>query len=153
MIAIIMIIVIIVIFFPFFPDNFFLSGGSIHVRDMHTRESFLHILADYTHLYLSADACRIFYAMCLKVDMDYTDLNGDTALHKVVRVRGAWRPIVALMRFQIYLHSHSFVIFASMQLINYLSAGKDIEYINLDVLDNFISIRRLKPGHHYCQID
>ncbi|GFS26785.1 ankyrin-1-like [Elysia marginata] len=78
--------------------NYCVSGGILYVRDMHTKESFLHILADYTHLYLSATSCRIFYALCIKLDMDYTDINGDTALHKVVRVPGAWRPIVALMR-------------------------------------------------------
>lgn len=70
----------------------------MQLRDMHTRESFLHVLADYTHLFLSANGCRVFYSLCIKTDMDQTDLNGDTALHKVVRVPGAWRPIVALMR-------------------------------------------------------
>ncbi|RUS86119.1 hypothetical protein EGW08_006139 [Elysia chlorotica] len=78
--------------------SYCMSGGTLFVRDMHTKESFLHILADYAHLYVSANACRILYSLCLKMDTDETDTNGDTALHKFVRVPGAWRPIVALMR-------------------------------------------------------
>ncbi|GFN88632.1 ankyrin-1-like [Plakobranchus ocellatus] len=81
-----------------FLYNYCMSGGSLNIRDGHTKESFLHILADYTHLYLSASATRIFYILCVKIDMDYVDVNGDTALHKVVRVPGSWRAIVALMR-------------------------------------------------------
>jgi hypothetical protein len=78
--------------------NYYLGGGNMMCRDSHTGETFLHVLTDYTHLYLSANCTRIVYMLSTKIDLDVPDHNGDTVLHKAVRVTGAWRFIVALMR-------------------------------------------------------
>ncbi|XP_005110915.1 uncharacterized protein LOC101854055 [Aplysia californica] len=78
--------------------DYFSAGGNLNARDSKTGETFLHMLCNYTHLYLTANGTRIMYLLCTKLDPDVTDLRGDTALHKVVRVPGAWRCIVALLR-------------------------------------------------------
>ncbi|CAG5117737.1 unnamed protein product [Candidula unifasciata] len=78
--------------------NYYLGGGSMSCRDSRTGETFLHVLTDYVHLYLSANCTRIVYMLSTKIDLDVPDHNGDTVLHKTVRVTGAWRFIVALMR-------------------------------------------------------
>ncbi|KAH9512962.1 hypothetical protein Btru_037155 [Bulinus truncatus] len=79
--------------------KYFLSGGiDLNARDSKTGETFLHVLTDYTHLYLTPSGTRIMYMLSTKLDLEVPDENGDTVLHKVVRVPGAWRCIVALMR-------------------------------------------------------
>uniref|UniRef100_A0A2C9KRZ7 Uncharacterized protein n=2 Tax=Biomphalaria glabrata TaxID=6526 RepID=A0A2C9KRZ7_BIOGL len=76
----------------------FFAGLDLNSRDSKTGETFLHVLTDYTHLYLTANGTRIVYMLSTKLDIEVPDENGDTVLHKVVRIPGSWRCIVALMR-------------------------------------------------------
>ncbi|CAL1533057.1 unnamed protein product [Lymnaea stagnalis] len=78
--------------------KYYIAGIDLNARDSKTGETFLHVLTDYTHLYLTANGTRIMYMLSTKLDIEVPDENGDTVLHKVVRVPGAWRCIVALMR-------------------------------------------------------
>ncbi|KAJ8304772.1 hypothetical protein KUTeg_018355 [Tegillarca granosa] len=79
--------------------DFCISGKNVNMQDVSTKETYMHLLAENISRFTEPDGVTVIYIMaCKGIDMDIQDLNGDTFLHRVVRVPGTYRVIVAALR-------------------------------------------------------
>ncbi|CAG5118766.1 unnamed protein product, partial [Candidula unifasciata] len=75
------------------------SGKNPNLRDPQTGGNILHHIAIHCHKFIDPEMLTVVYMLaCANVEVDAQDHNGDTALHHVVRQRGAYRLLVALIR-------------------------------------------------------
>ena len=79
--------------------NHISSGKDVNVKDSDTGETYLHCLCDRIERFIDQNGVTIIYIMaCKGVDLDIQDNLGETFLHKIVRVPGAYRALVAAIR-------------------------------------------------------
>ncbi|KAL5005264.1 hypothetical protein ScPMuIL_018720 [Solemya velum] len=76
------------------------SGKNVNLRDEMTGGTLLHLMVEHGERFCSARTVPLIYMLaCKDVDVDTQDDAGETGLHKVMRKRGCYRILVALMRF------------------------------------------------------
>lgn len=74
-------------------------GKDVNARDSETGETYLHSLCDVTEHLMDENGVSIIYILgCNGLDLDIQDFNGETFLHKVVLIPGAYRALVAAIR-------------------------------------------------------
>ncbi|GFN80509.1 hypothetical protein PoB_000701500 [Plakobranchus ocellatus] len=79
--------------------DFIRSGKDRNFRDPDTGGNLLHHIVSHSEKFLDPETVSIVYALCTKdIEVDAQDLNKETALHCVVRQRGAYRIMIALIR-------------------------------------------------------
>ena len=75
------------------------AGKDPNLRDAETGGNLLHHMIDHADRFLDPEMCSLFYMLaCRDVDVDAQDHGGNTPLHRVVRHRGAFRILIALVR-------------------------------------------------------
>ncbi|XP_071118626.1 uncharacterized protein [Haliotis cracherodii] len=75
------------------------SGKSPNTRDSETGGGLLHHIVSHAERFTDPDVCVVLYMLaCKDVDVDLQDNVGETALHKVVRKKGAFRIMQMLLR-------------------------------------------------------
>ncbi|XP_041367616.1 uncharacterized protein LOC121382159 isoform X2 [Gigantopelta aegis] len=75
------------------------SGKNPNTRDAATGESLLHHIVRHADRFSQPDMVLVIYMLaCKDVDVDAIDNMGETGLHKVVRQKGGYRILIALMR-------------------------------------------------------
>ena len=78
------------------------QGRDVRIRDS-SGSTFLHLAAKYADKFHHSRALSAIYALCLAgVDINAQDINGDTALHVLVRQQRVWKIVIALLRYRKY---------------------------------------------------
>lgn len=78
------------------------SGKDVNMKDEETGGTLLHLLVDYGERFCEPDTIQAIYMMvCKDIEIDAQDIKGDTALHKVMRKKGTYRIMMAIIRFVI----------------------------------------------------
>lgn len=76
------------------------SGKDVNMKDEETGGTLLHLLVDYGERFCEPDTIQAIYMMvCKDIEIDAQDEKGDTALHKVMRKKGTYRIMMAIIRF------------------------------------------------------
>ncbi|XP_063433311.1 uncharacterized protein LOC134715207 [Mytilus trossulus] len=79
--------------------NHISSGKDVNIKDSDTGETYLHCLCDQMERFMDENGVSIIYILaCKGVDLDIQDNLGETFLHKIVRMPGAYRALVAAVR-------------------------------------------------------
>lgn len=79
--------------------NYVRGGGDMNVCDGVTGETFMHHVINHVHKFMDPKTVSLLYLVaCKPIDLNAQDSDGNTALHKVVRKKGAYRAMVALIR-------------------------------------------------------
>ncbi|XP_071118452.1 putative ankyrin repeat protein RF_0381 [Haliotis cracherodii] len=79
--------------------NYVRGGGDMNVCDGVTGETFMHHVINHVHKFMDPKTVSLLYLLaCKPIDLNAQDSDGNTALHKVVRKKGAYRAMVALIR-------------------------------------------------------
>lgn len=87
--------------------DFCISGKNVNMQDVQTKETYMHLLAENISRFTEPDGVTVIYIMaCKGIDLDIQDNNGDTFLHRVVRIPGTYRVIVAAIR---YVYTYTFL--------------------------------------------
>lgn len=74
-------------------------GKDINVRDSGTGETYLHCLCDVREYLLDENGVSIVYLLgCSGLDLDIKCSKGEAFLHKIVRIPGSYRALVAAVR-------------------------------------------------------
>ena len=75
------------------------SGKDVNMKDEETGGTLLHLLVDYGERFCEPDTIQAIYMMvCKDIEIDAQDEKGDTALHKVMRKKGTYRIMMAIIR-------------------------------------------------------
>ena len=75
------------------------SGKDVNLRDEETGGTLLHLLVEYGERFCEPDTIQAIYMMvCKDIDIDAQDDKGETALHKVMRKKGTYRIMMAIIR-------------------------------------------------------
>lgn len=75
------------------------SGKDVNMKDEETGGTLLHLLVDYGERFCEPDTIQAIYMMvCKDIEIDAQDIKGDTALHKVMRKKGTYRIMMAIIR-------------------------------------------------------
>ncbi|XP_060065525.1 uncharacterized protein LOC132545870 [Ylistrum balloti] len=75
------------------------SGKNINLRDEDTGETYLHLLADNVDRFRSPQGTCIIYIMASKgIDLDLLDNEGNSFLHRIMRMPYTYRAVVAMIR-------------------------------------------------------
>lgn len=81
------------------------SGKDVNIRDEESGGTLLHLLVDYGERFCEPDTIQAIYMMvCKDIDIDARDTDGETALHKVMRKKGTYRIMMAIIRFVVWFH-------------------------------------------------
>ncbi|KAL3866693.1 hypothetical protein ACJMK2_043974 [Sinanodonta woodiana] len=76
----------------------------INIRDEENGGTILHALVENDDKFRSAVAIQVIYLVASSgLDLNVKDKEGNTCLHYVVRKKGAYRFMVALLRYRIVL--------------------------------------------------
>lgn len=76
------------------------SGKDVNMKDEETGGTLLHLLVEYGERFCEPDTIQAIYMMvCKDIEIDAQDTKGDTALHKVMRKKGTYRIMMAIVRF------------------------------------------------------
>lgn len=76
------------------------SGKDVNLRDEETSGTLLHLLVEYGERFCEPDTIQAIYMMvCKDIEIDALDNKGETALHKVMRKKGTYRIMMAIIRF------------------------------------------------------
>ncbi|ESO94574.1 hypothetical protein LOTGIDRAFT_232377 [Lottia gigantea] len=80
-------------------QEYLLSGKSPNLKDPETGGTLLHHIVNHSERFRDPETLTIVYMLaCKDVEIDAQDNYGDTPLHKVVRVNGAHKLLIAFMR-------------------------------------------------------
>jgi len=75
------------------------TGKDVNLKDETTGETLLHLLISYGERFSSPQTIQAIYMLvCKDIDIDAQDDKGETGLHKVMRKKGAYRIMMALVR-------------------------------------------------------
>ncbi|KAK6180377.1 hypothetical protein SNE40_012545 [Patella caerulea] len=75
------------------------SGKSPNIRDPETGGNLLHHIVDNADRFMDPETLTLVYMLaCKDVEIDAQDNDGNTSLHKTVKVKGAHRLLIALIR-------------------------------------------------------
>lgn len=75
------------------------SGKDVNMMDETSGETLLHLLVRHGERFCSPETIPpIYMLVCKDVDIDAQDNDGQTALHLVMRKKGAYRIMMALVR-------------------------------------------------------
>lgn len=75
------------------------SGKDVNLRDEETSGTLLHLLVEYGERFCEPDTIQAIYMMvCKDIEIDALDNKGETALHKVMRKKGTYRIMMAIIR-------------------------------------------------------
>lgn len=75
------------------------SGKDVNMKDEETGGTLLHLLVEYGERFCEPDTIQAIYMMvCKDVEIDAQDIKGETALHKVMRKKGTYRIMMAIVR-------------------------------------------------------
>jgi hypothetical protein len=79
--------------------DFLKSGKDVNCKDEVTGGNLLHLIVEYGDRFCSPQTVSVVYMLaCKDIDIDAQDNMGETGLHKVMRVTGAYRILLALLR-------------------------------------------------------
>lgn len=75
------------------------SGKDVNLKDETTGESLLHLLVRHGERFCTPETIQAIYMLvCKDVDIDAQDHAGETALHIVMRKKGTYRIMMAIVR-------------------------------------------------------
>ncbi|XP_062571871.1 uncharacterized protein LOC134233834 [Saccostrea cucullata] len=75
------------------------TGKDVNLRDEETGGNLLHLLVNHGENFADPETVQAIYMLvCKDIDIDATDNTGETGLHKVMRKKGTYRIMMALIR-------------------------------------------------------
>lgn len=75
------------------------SGKDPNVRDEVSGGTLLHLIVEHGDKFITGQTVSgVYMLVCKDIDIDAQDNLGETGLHKAMRIKGAYRIILALMR-------------------------------------------------------
>lgn len=75
------------------------SGKDVNIKDEVSGGTLLHLLVENGERFCSPETVQAVYMLvCKDIEIDAQDTSGDTGLHKVMRKKGAYRIMMALVR-------------------------------------------------------
>lgn len=75
------------------------SGKDPNIRDDETGGTLLHLIIEHGDRFITGQTVSgVYMLVCKDIDIDAQDNQGETGLHKAMRIKGGYRIILALMR-------------------------------------------------------